>query len=90
MPKGKSTSNSIIPKLDALGVTLTSKIICDEEVWTFQEDLIHIVHKILKFKINGKNEQTISPKDGRITTKEKVKKMLDRIAEKENDKNNKK
>jgi len=86
MPKGKSTSNTIIPKLEALGVTLTPKLLCDEEVWTFPEDQIYIVHKVLKFKINGKNEQMISPKDGRITTKEKVKKMLDRIAELESKK----
>jgi len=86
MPKGKSTSNTIIPKLEALGVTLKPKLLCDEEVWTFPEEVIHIVHKVLKFKINGKNEQMISPKDGRITTKEKVKKMLDRIAELESKK----
>jgi len=89
MPKGKSTSNSIIPKLEALGVILTPKLLCDEEIWTFPENKIHVVHKILKYKINGKNEQAINPKNGLITTKEKLKKMLDRIAEKENDKNSK-
>jgi hypothetical protein len=86
MPKGKSTSNSIIPKLEDLGVTLTPKIICDEEIWLFPESEIHKIHKILKFGINGKNEQAINPKTGLISTKEKVKKMLDRIAELENNK----
>jgi len=84
MPKGKSTSNSIIPKLEALGVTLISKLLHIEEVWLFPEDQIHIVHKVLKFKINGKNEQIINPKNGLVTTKEKLKKSLDRIAGKEN------
>jgi len=86
MPKGKATSNTIIPKLEALGVILTPKIICDEEIWLFPEDQIHIAHKILKYKINGKNEQTTNPKNGLITTKEKVKKMLDRIVELEGNK----
>lgn len=86
MPKGKSTSNSIIPKLEKLGVTLTPKILQEEEVWLFSEDQIHIVHKVLKFGIVGKNEQIISPKNGLITTKDKVKKMLDRIADVERNK----
>jgi len=86
MPKGKSTSNSIIPKLEALGVNLTPKLLYDEEVWTFPETQIHIVHKVLKFGINGKNDQAISPKNGLITTKDKIKKMLDRIAELESKK----
>jgi len=84
MPKGKSTSNSIIPKLEVFGVTLTPKLLHEEEVWLFPESDIHKVHKVLKFGINGKNEQAINPKNGLITTKEKLKKMLDRIAEKEN------
>jgi len=83
MPKGKSTSNSIIPKLDALGVTLTPKLLHEEEVWLFNEDQIHIAHKVLKFGINGKNEQVINPKNGLVITKEKLKKILDRIADKE-------
>ena len=78
MPKGKSTSNTIIPKLEELGVILTPKILCDVEIWCFSEDKIHIAHKILKYKINGKNEQAINPKNGLITTKEKLKKMLDK------------
>jgi hypothetical protein len=79
MPKGKSTSNSIIPKLEDIGVTLTPKLLVDEEVWLFPELDIHKVHKVLKFGINGKNDQAINPKTGLITTKDKLKKMLDRI-----------
>jgi len=84
MPKGKSTSNSVIPKLALLGLTLTSKHIQDEEVWTFPEDQIHIVHKVLKFGITGKNNQAIHPVNGLVITKEKLKKILDKISEKEN------
>jgi len=80
MPKGKSTSNSILPKLEAIGVILTPKILVDEEVWLFPETDIHKVHKVLKFGIVGKNDQVINPKNGLITTKDKLKKMIDRIA----------
>lgn len=79
MPKGKSTSNSVIPKLANLGVTLTPKILADEEIWLFPESDIHTAHKVLKFGIVGKNDQVINPKTSLVTTKEKLKKMLDRV-----------
>jgi len=60
MPKGTSTSSAVIPKLELVGVTLTPKILCDEEVWLFPEDQIHNVHKVIKFGIKGKNNQIIN------------------------------
>jgi len=62
MPKGTSTSKTVIPKLESVGVTLTSKILCDEEIWLFPEDQIHNVHKVIKFGIKGKNSQKLNSK----------------------------
>jgi hypothetical protein len=42
---------------------------CDgESVYTFKEELIHIVHKILKFQTKGKN---INPKSIKTARRQK-------------------
>lgn len=61
-PSGVSTSNVVIPKLEAINVHMTLHIDCDEQVFIFDESDIHKVHSVLKFQIKGKNNQIINDK----------------------------
>lgn len=58
LPSGKSTSNVVIPKLNALGVDINLSTECDtEEVWLFKESDIHKVNEVMNFLTKGRNEQ---------------------------------
>lgn len=53
-----NSSNSIIPKLNDLGVQLTPLAVGDQEsIYLFDEKHVHQIHSIVRFVIKGKNEQ---------------------------------
>jgi len=73
-PSGQSTSKIVLPLLAELGVEMKLHIDAqNEQVYLFDEKDIHIVHKILKFQIKGKD---ISPKSVKTSRRQiKTKKI---------------
>jgi len=69
-PSGVSTTNKVLPLLEELGVEMTLLHDCDgESVYLISEDMIHIVHKVLKFQVKGKNIKPTSVKTARRQSK---------------------
>jgi len=56
-PKGKSTTNIVLPQFDELGIKYTLHIDCEEKVYLVDEKDIDKIHSVLHFQIKGKNEQ---------------------------------
>jgi len=71
LPSGSSSVNSLLPKFEAENIKVWEQVggnVSEEAVICFNEEDIHKVHKILKFMIMGKNNQTIN-KSGYVVNK---------------------